>query len=114
VGVLEYALSLARDLAHSWPSWPPSILSECNSSINPRQSNNIPAPHAHRPFSKPVLHKRALHPEIPHRAHKRSICRGPGADAAKHCACIVGRGVDAWGDDAAELEQLRYRDAEEG
>jgi hypothetical protein len=34
VGVLEYALSLARDLAHSWPSWPPSILSVCNSSIN--------------------------------------------------------------------------------
>jgi hypothetical protein len=33
VGVLEYALSLARDLAHSWPSWPPSILSVCNSSI---------------------------------------------------------------------------------
>jgi hypothetical protein len=31
---LEYALSLARDLAHSWPSWPPSILSVCNSSIN--------------------------------------------------------------------------------
>jgi hypothetical protein len=33
VGILEYALSLARDLAHSWPSWPPSILSVCNSSI---------------------------------------------------------------------------------
>jgi hypothetical protein len=32
--VLEYALSLARDLAHSWPSWPPSILSVCNSSIS--------------------------------------------------------------------------------
>jgi hypothetical protein len=32
--MLEYALSLARDLAHSWPSWPPSILSVCNSSIN--------------------------------------------------------------------------------
>jgi hypothetical protein len=31
--LLEYALSLARDLAHSWPSWPPSILSVCNSSI---------------------------------------------------------------------------------
>jgi hypothetical protein len=33
IRMLEYALSLARDLAHSWPSWPPSILSVCNSSI---------------------------------------------------------------------------------
>jgi hypothetical protein len=31
--LLEYALSLARDLAHSWPSWLPSILFACNSSI---------------------------------------------------------------------------------
>jgi len=38
--VLEYALSLARDLAHSWPSWPPSILSVCNSSIIPSGFSN--------------------------------------------------------------------------
>jgi hypothetical protein len=41
-GMLEYALSLARDLAHSWPSWPPSILSVCNSSIKAAHGfNNV-------------------------------------------------------------------------